>query len=122
MKVLTLFVQILFFILIFFVGQQISQALNLPIPGSIVGFGLLFLLLHLKVIKLNWVERAGNLLVGELLLFFIPAVVGLINYGDVLKSFGLQILIVITISTIVVMAITGMMAESISKRKEVSNE
>ncbi|SCC23126.1 MULTISPECIES: CidA/LrgA family protein, partial [Priestia] len=70
MKVLTLFVQILFFILIFFVGQQISQALNLPIPGSIVGFGLLFLLLHLKVIKLNWVERAGNLLVGELLLFF----------------------------------------------------
>ncbi|MEH7604640.1 CidA/LrgA family protein, partial [Priestia megaterium] len=67
---------------------------------------------------LSWVEQGGTLLVGELLLFFIPAVVGLINYGDVLMHFGIQIVIIITISTIIVMSITGIIAEHISRRKE----
>ncbi|TYR79848.1 CidA/LrgA family holin-like protein [Priestia megaterium] len=122
MKFITLTCQVLFLTLVFLIGQSISQWLHLPVPGSIIGLLLLFLLLHFKIIKLKWIEQGGNLLIGELLLFFIPAIVGLMNYGDVLKSFGIQIIIIITVSTIIVMSLTGIIAEYISKRKETSIE
>lgn len=118
MKLIMVILQILLLTALFLIGESISQWFDLPVPGSIIGFFLLFFLLYFKVIKLSWVEQGGTLLVGELLLFFIPAVVGLMNYGDVLMHFGIQIVIIITISTIIVMSVTGIIAEHISRRKE----
>ncbi|WP_315905981.1 CidA/LrgA family protein [Priestia koreensis] len=113
----TLFFQIILLTGIFMVGQELVRWLHLPVPGSVVGLFLLLILLQTKVIKLKWIEKGGNLLVAELLLFFIPATVGLMNYTDVLKNYGWQILLIILISTALVMASTGMIAELIFKRK-----
>lgn len=55
---------------------------------------------------------------GELLLFFILVVVGFINYGDVLMYFGIQIVIIIIISMIIVMFVMGIIVEYILRRKE----
>jgi holin-like protein len=69
----------------------------------VLGFFLLLFLLETKWLKLAQVEHGADLLLGELLLFFIPPVVGVIQYQDLLMIRGWKILLVILISTALVM-------------------
>ena len=85
----------------------VTAALHINIPGSIIGIVILFTLLHFKIIKLEWIELGAAWLLGELLLFFIPSAVGVIEYGDIMSKFGVSILLVVVISTFVVMVSTG---------------
>lgn len=99
----------------------IVEVLHIKIPGSILGIIVIFALLYFKVIKLEWIELGALWLLAELLLFFVPSAVGIMNYGEILKNFGPSILLVVLISTFVVMVSTGMLTQIIAKRKERKN-
>lgn len=92
--------------------------LHLPVPGSIIGIALVFILLQTKVIKLEWVELGGNWLLAELLLFFIPSAVGIMNYIPMLEHDGVRIVVIVILSTILVMVSSGLLAGTMAKRKE----
>ncbi|KAA6451130.1 CidA/LrgA family holin-like protein [Bacillus swezeyi] len=94
------------------------EVLHIKIPGSIIGIIVIFALLHFKVIKLEWIEIGALWLLAELLLFFVPSAVGIMNYGELLKEFGTSIILVVLLSTFVVMVSTGMLTQMIAKRKE----
>jgi holin-like protein len=91
--------------------------LSIPIPGSMFGLILLFLALCLNLVKLEWVEKGGNWLLAELLLFFIPSAVGIVNYDDILSLQGVEIVLLISISTIIVMGMTALIAERITGKR-----
>lgn len=70
----------------------------LPIPGSIYGLLLMFVLLLTKVIKVENVKDVGEFLIEIMPLMFIPAGVGLMaSWGE--ASGFLVPLLVITVST-----------------------
>ncbi|MGE6630479.1 CidA/LrgA family holin-like protein [Bacillus sp. NPDC077027] len=92
--------------------------LHLRIPGTILGILVIFLLLHFNIIQLKWIELGALWLLGELLLFFIPSAVGVIDYGEMFSQSGTSIVLVVLISTFVVMLSTGIMTQTIAKRKE----
>ncbi|MCC9088121.1 CidA/LrgA family holin-like protein [Bacillus pumilus] len=96
----------------------LAAFLHLRIPGTILGILVIFLLLHFNIIKLKWIELGAVWLLGELLLFFIPSAVGVIDYGKLLSQSGTSIVLVVLLSTFVVMLSTGMMTQMIAKRKE----
>jgi len=96
----------------------LAAFLHLRIPGTILGILVIFLLLHFKIIQLKWIELGAVWLLGELLLFFIPSAVGVIDYGKLLSQSGTSIILVVLISTFVVMLSTGIMTQMIAKRKE----
>lgn len=98
--------------------NKLADLLHLKIPGSILGIVLIFILLQTKVIKLEWIERGANWLLAELLLFFIPSAVGVMQYIPLLENEGLQILLVVVLSTVIVMLSSGIVASRIVKRKE----
>lgn len=98
--------------------DKLAAWLHLGIPGSILGIAVLFILLETGVVKLEWVELGASWLLAELLLFFIPAAVGVMKYFKVLESDGLQILAVVLLGTVTVMVSSGLMATFISGRKE----
>lgn len=98
--------------------NKLAELLHLKIPGSILGIVLVFILLQTKVIKLEWIERGANWLLAELLLFFIPSAVGVMQYFPMLENDGLQILLVVILSTVIVMLSSGGVASGITKRKE----
>ncbi|MDA3086516.1 CidA/LrgA family protein, partial [Campylobacter sp. CS_ED1] len=52
------------------------------------------------------IEYGADLILAELLLFFIPPVVGIIQYQELLIASGLRILLVILISTALVMIVS----------------
>lgn len=84
----------------------LQKLLNLPVASGVLGFFLLLFLLEMKWLKLAHIERGADLLLAELLLFFIPPVVGVIQYQDLLIASGWKILLVILISTALVMLVS----------------
>ncbi len=68
--------------------QNLAKQLHSPIPGSVIGLGLLLLLLACKLVPETSVNLGSTWLIGDLLLFFIPPVVAVIKYQDLLEHYG----------------------------------
>ncbi|GGD89520.1 CidA/LrgA family protein [Paenibacillus nasutitermitis] len=115
---LPLTLQILFFILIARLADHLVIWFHLPVPGSIVGIALLFALLKLGIVRLRWIERGSKWLLAEMLLFFIPATVGIMNYTSLIAHSGLIITATIAFSTVAVMLCSGLVGQWVSGRKE----
>ncbi|MFN4188870.1 MAG: CidA/LrgA family protein [Acinetobacter johnsonii] len=98
--------QIIIILAVWSCAYVLQKLLNLPVASGVLGFFLLLFLLEMKWLKLAHVERGADLLLAELLLFFIPPVVGVIQYQDLLIASGWQILLVILISTALVMMVS----------------
>ncbi len=70
------------FMLIFtinYVGMLLSKILHLPLPGTIVSLLLLFFMLQFKILKLEKIENAGNFLLLNMTIFFMPPTVKIID-------------------------------------------
>ncbi len=120
--VLILF-QILILITINQLGVMISKWLSLPIPGNVLGMVILFLLLWIGVIRLQWVERASSLLTKHLAFFFIPISVGMMTLGTLFIDSGLVLLFILFISTFIGLLFSGVLAQVlIYKKEEVKTE
>ncbi|MBT2291258.1 CidA/LrgA family holin-like protein [Paenibacillus albidus] len=98
--------------------NTLTSFLHIPVPGSIVGMAVLFLLLEFNVVHLNWVELGASWLLAELLLFFIPSAIGVMNYSTLLETDGLRVLAVVLVGTFTVMASSGLLTGAIYKVKE----
>ncbi|AIQ55254.1 MULTISPECIES: CidA/LrgA family protein [Paenibacillus] len=98
--------------------NTLTPLLHLPIPGSIIGMLILFLLLEAGAVRLSWVEVGASWLLAELLLFFIPSAVGVMKYTSLLEVNGLQVLAVVLVGTFAVMAGSGLLTGAIYKVKE----
>ncbi|PWI58297.1 CidA/LrgA family protein [Sulfoacidibacillus thermotolerans] len=110
--------QVLLLILFSALGDLIKRILHTPIPGSIFGLLLVFTLLFLKVIRLEWLETGASFLLANLLLLFVPSAVGIIQYQHLMEAEGVRIFLVIAISTVLVMTITGWTTERLSRKRE----
>lgn len=94
-----------------FIGELVSLRFSLPIPGNVLGMALLLVLLSLGVVRVEWIEDAVELLLSHLALFFVPAGVGVMVYFDLIRREWLPITVGTVVSTFVVMAVTGWLAE-----------
>ncbi len=117
MKIIQICVQILIITTFLLIGNTIHSYAHLPIPGSVIGLVLLFLALYLHIIPLKAVDVGAKLLTAELLLFFIPSAVGIMNYPDLFGIVGIKLIIIIFISTVFVMMGTGVTAHFLSRKK-----
>jgi len=95
---------------------------GIDFPGSIIGILLLFVLLYFKWLPLAWIESGANFLIAELLLFFIPAAVGIIQFQDILETGWSELLTSIEGSIVFVLIFVGVATEWIVRRKERSSE
>lgn len=111
MQVLKTVLQIAFLFALSWVGNQLSAWLHLPIPGSILALFILFALLQFGLVHLKWLEQGANWLLAELLLFFLPSAVGIVQYKQLMLQEGAQVMLAIALSTITVMVLTGVCAE-----------
>ena len=94
--------------------DAILVALLIGLAVGVVVIALLFGLLQLGVLRLEWIESGANLLLAELLLFFIPSAVGVVQYRSLLFSHGIAILIVVVAGSVVIMAGSGLLATQLA--------
>ena len=114
--------QMLLILAIYFVGDFISKGLHLPLPGNILGMIILLILLCTKIIKVEQVDDVATFLLDHLAFLFIPAGVGVLNAMDVLNGHIIQLLIIVITSTMVIMAVTGVVVESVMKIMDKKNK
>lgn len=95
--------QIVFFILVWLVADFIGRRMGGKIPGSVLGMAGVLLLLGWGMIEPKHIQQGAQVLLAEMLLFFVPAFVGLVNYSGLLGWQGLRLLAMIALGTIMVM-------------------
>jgi holin-like protein len=66
-----------------------------------------------RVIPLNWVRAGARWLLAEMLLFFVPAVVAVVNYAQLLMVDGWRIFAVIALSTLMVLGATAWVVDKV---------
>jgi len=101
--------QFLIYATILFISHIISVGFsmilpNFPIPTALIGLILLFILLSMGIVKLEQVENISTLLISIIGLLFIPSGISLVSSLDLFKNEGLQIIIVVVLSTIAMLA------------------
>ena len=109
------------FMLIFtinYVGILLSKILHLPLPGTILSLLLLFLMLQFKVLKLEKIENAGNFLLLNMTIFFMPPTVKIIDSYELLEKDLFKIIVIIIVSTFLTMGITGTVVQLMIDFKE----
>jgi holin-like protein len=118
MKFLIIFLQVLILYGIFLLGEFLQRFFDLPLPGSIIGLLVLWLALLLKIFPLKWIESGSYFLLSYLPLYFIPATVGVMEYGHVFLGKGFLLIPITIISTFLTLWLSGVTSQYIAKRKE----
>ena len=103
--------QVLLVCLIWLACELLARLYKFPVPGGILGLGLVLFLLLTKTLNLETVKGGAQLLLKEMLLFFIPAVLAVLEHREFLGLLGLKVLMVIILSTITVMLITALVVD-----------
>ncbi|MCY8308674.1 antiholin-like murein hydrolase modulator LrgA [Bacillus vallismortis] len=112
-KVYGFLTQAFIFAVIMLISNMIAAIVPIPIPASVVGLVLLFLLLCLKVIKLEQVETLGTSLTSLIGFLFVPSGISVMNSLGVMQQYGLQIVLVILLATIILLGATGLFSQLI---------
>lgn len=93
-------------------GEAIAHATKLPVPGPVIGMGLL-----LVALQFDWgrapVAAAAQMLLSNLSLLFVPVGVGVITHLALVSQYGLQLLLLIVVSTWVGMAVTALVLRAL---------
>ena len=114
--------QLMIIFLFSFLGEIINYILPLSIPASIYGMVLLFIALCTKIITLEQIEETGEYLLSIMLIFFVPAAVGIMDTFFEYQSSMLKIILIVIISTIVVLSVTGLISQLVIKITKKSNK
>jgi holin-like protein len=104
----SLCLQILSILIAWWTIPPIAKLIPGHIPSAIFGFGTLLALLAARWISPVTLRRGASWFLAEMMLFFVPAIVSLLDHRELFGSVGLRILIVIALSTLAVMTTTAL--------------
>ncbi|MBV4460263.1 CidA/LrgA family protein [Pseudomonas sp. COR58] len=96
---------------LYLLGCRLAAWLAWPIPGGVIGMTLLLLAFASGRVKPAALQLGAGLLMAEMLLFFIPALMSLLDHGALLRDDGWRIALVIGASTLMVMLVTAFTVE-----------
>lgn len=90
------------------VGEALARTTGLPLPGGIIGMALALALFLAGGLKVASMKRGANWMLAEMLLFFVPAVLALLDHRELFGLLGLKIFALIVVSTTAVMCVTAL--------------
>jgi holin-like protein len=89
-------------------GEALARTTGLPLPGGIIGMALALTLFLAGGLKVASMKRGANWMLAEMLLFFVPAVLALLDHHELFGLLGLKIFALIVLSTTAVMCVTAL--------------
>ena len=107
------------------IGEAVTHALVLPVPGPVIGLLLCVLLLGLRdrlarfapiELRDGTFEKTGAGLLSHLSLLFIPAGVGVIQRLDVLAGNAVPIIAALAVSTVLGLVVTAGVFALVARR------
>ena len=105
-----------------FIGELLNALLPLPVPASVYGLVILFLLLCTKIVKLEQVETVSEYLMAIMPIFFIEPTVGIMKSYGLVKGNILPLFIACFLSFGAVIATTGLVSQLIIRLQKKAKE
>ena len=104
-KAAPILVQMGIFAAILFVSALISSLFpkSFVVPTPLIGMIILYILLATHIVKLEQVEKFGDLMISLIAFMFVPSGVQLAGSLDLMKREGLQDIIVSVLATIIIL-------------------
>ena len=96
-------------------GELLHSLLPLPVPSSIYGLLLMFLLLCTKILRLEDVRETGEFLIAVMPVMFIPAGVRLMTSAEELSPILFPALFLVIVTTVLVFFVSGKTAQLLRK-------
>ncbi len=103
----SLLTQIVLLLGVWALSDGMVRLLAIPLPAGIVGMAAVLALLASGAVSPLSMRRGANWFLAEMLLFFVPAVLAILDHGEFFGVLGLKILAVILTGTVCVMAVTA---------------
>ncbi|WP_338206820.1 CidA/LrgA family protein [Lactobacillus juensis] len=102
-------VQMFIYAAILFVAQVISDLMpkSFPVPTPVIGLVLLYFLLTFHIIKVEWVDSFGSALISLIGFMFVPSGISLAANLKIMQEQGIQLIIVVIASTIILLVVTA---------------
>jgi len=100
---------------LYLLGDQVAAWTGWPIPAGVIGLALLLLAFASGRVNPATLQLGAGWLMAEMLLFFIPALMSLLDYGAMLRQDGWRILLVIMCGTLLVMLATAFTVEFVCR-------
>ena len=106
-KAAPILVQMGIFAAILFVSALISSLFpkSFVVPTPLIGMIILYILLATHIVKLEQVEKFGDLMISLSAFMFVPSGVQLAGSLDLMKREGLQDIIVSVLATIIILVV-----------------
>lgn len=110
--------QFLIILAISFIGEICRFILPFPIPGSIYGMILLFLLLIKGRVKISQINDVSKFLLNIMPILFIPSAVGIMTKVEDFINIWWQIIIITIVTTVIVMVVSGLVTQRIIRKSK----
>lgn len=99
------------------IGEVLARAFELPIPGPVIGMGLLLLVLLRRPEAPKDLEQTAQGILSHLSLLFVPAGVGVVAHLTILGDEWKAILGSLVGSTVVTVLVTGWVMQRMHQRR-----
>lgn len=119
---MSLVIQAFWVLFFYLLGQGISFLTAGILPGSVIGMLLLFIALNLGYIKEKQVAQVSNVLLKNMVLFFLPAAVGLITTLKLVMDNMLSIATATLVSTTAVIITVGLIQQRMKNKTQKHHE
>ena len=100
-----------------FAGELLNTLLPLPVPASVYGMVILLICLCTKVIRLNQIQETADFMLVAMPLVFVGPGVALMESFGLMKDSLLGIVIISIVSMVLVMILTGLIAQFLVIKK-----
>lgn len=104
---------------VWFVADFAARRLDIPVPGGVIGLAALLALLLTGGVAPRWVKAGADWLLSDMLLFFVPAAVAVVQYGGLFKSDGWRLALVVVFGTLLVMVAVAFTVDQAARLERV---
>ncbi len=101
-----------------FLGELLHIFIPLPIPASVYGLVLMLTALCTGRLKSEQVKETSAFLIEIMPVMFIPAAAGLLDSWPSLKPICIPIILITLLTTVIVMAVTGLITQLLLRRSK----
>lgn len=99
-------------------GHAISVLLPFPVPGTVIGMILLFLLLLFKLVKADHMKPLSEFLLKNMAFFFVPAGVNILANLDLVKDKVFALAAVVVLTTILTFGATALTVQGVIRLQD----
>lgn len=110
--------QLVLLVVLWAAGEAVARGFGLPVPGAVFGIAFALVLLLADVLPLARIKRGADWLIAQNLLFFVPAVLAVLDHRELFGVLGLKVLAIIVAGTAAVMVVTAVVVDFAARERD----